>query len=206
MLWTAERLSERASERACAHSPSRRARDVGTTSCVIKKLVCLSPFAPVTVRVYVTQAFKIRRCTQRRRVGVVRHPVKSIGPMQCTVLGRECARSTSNSKAIYGIYVIKPETHRPPRQPCCCEYSPSPPLAARGRPCNSGASAIQEALLRGPLEVLSNRTYAQCQRPARRIARAPCVQRGDRQRPCRADARAQSDPTAATPAAARAVR
>jgi hypothetical protein len=118
----------------------------------------------------------------------------------------EVAHSIINSKAINGIYVIKPETHRPPRQPCCCEYSPSSPLAARGRTRNSGASAIQEALLRGPLEVLKTRTCVKRQRPTRRIPRAPCVQRDGRQGPCRADARAQSDPTVATPAATRAVR
>jgi hypothetical protein len=160
----------------------------------------------IAILAYATQASTLRDCAQRRRVSDVRNPIKSIGPMRCTGRVIEVARSTSNSKTTNGIYVLKPKTHRPPRQPCCCKYSSGPPLAARGHPRNSGASAIQEAVLRGPLEVLKTRTCANRQRQTRRGPRAPCVQRDGRQRTCRADARAQSDPTAATSAAARAAK
>ena len=129
--------------------------------------------ATATAQVSVTQASKIRRCAERRRVSDVRHPIKSIGPLRCTGRMIEVARSTSNSKTTNGIYVLKPKTHRPPRQPRCCKYSSGPPLAARGRPRNSGASAIQRAGLRGPLEVLETRGCVNWHGHTRGIARAP---------------------------------
>ena len=66
----------------------------------------------------------------RRREGGVRNPVKSTGPMQCGVHGREYAHSISNPQADEGIYVLKPETQRPLEERRHRYRSPSPPLVA----------------------------------------------------------------------------
>ena len=119
-----------------------------------------------------TQASTNWYCVQRRRVGGVRNPVKSTGPMLCMVHNREYAHSISNPQAVDGIYVLKPETQSPPQERRHRNRSPRPPLVVRGRPRISGVSALQEALLRGPLEVPETRTSINRQRHSRQIARA----------------------------------
>ena len=153
-----------------------------------------------------TQAFTMRYCVQRRREGGERNPVKSTGSMQCGVHGREYAHSISSLQAVDGIYALKPETQRPLQERRHRYRSPSPPMSVRGRPRNLGATAIQEIILRGPLEIHETRTSVNRQRPTRRIARAPCVQSVGRQWASRVERRAQTDPMAATPAAARTTR